>query len=283
MVTEEGKPTVLVIENSLDITGAFNTIFSYAQYAQRDYRFVFVLPRKSRLFHLVRQAGFAIETLPFREINRRPLNLLLYLPTLLANAVRLRRIVRTHKAAIVHVNDFYNLVGVGAKVLGGQFTLLTHVRFMPDRFPNLLVNAWMKLILAYSERIICVSQAVKQCLANHSKIQVVYDGLAPSTAVSVARRNQEKDRIHLLYIAHYIPGKGHDLALKAFGRAYQQNKNLRLRMVGGDMGLAKNKQYRTCLEQQAEILEIQSTVSFAGPTSNILRRTQTGRYFSQLF
>ncbi len=259
---------VLIVENSLDTTGAFNTIFSYAQYAQRDYRFIFVLPRKSRLLYRVRQAGFAVETLPFREINRRPLTLLLYLPTLFINAIRLRKIAHQHRAAIVHVNDFYNLVGVGAKALGGQFALLTHVRFMPDRFPILLVNAWMKLSLAYSGRIICVSQAVKQCLTCHPKLQVIYDGLVTVSTASVKRSGQEKGCIKLLYLAHYTPGKGQDLALEAFSRAYWQNKDLQLRMVGGDMDLAKNKQYRTSLEQQAEALGIHSAVTFAGPTTD---------------
>ena len=186
---------------------------------------------------------------------------------------------RRHRAAIVHVNDFYNLVGVGAKALGGQFALLTHVRFMPDRFPSLLVTVWMKLNLAYSERIVCVSQAVKKCLTDHPKLRVVYDGLTPSTAANAVRRRPGKGRINLLYLAHYISGKGQDMALEAFGQAYQQNKNLRLHMVGGDMGLAKNKQYRTYLEQQAEILGIRSAVTFAGPTSNTLEEFKQADIF----
>ena len=260
---------VLLIENSMDTTGAFNAIFNYARYARSSYHFVFILPRKSLLANRVRESGFTVETLPFREINKNLINLLLYLPTLFINAIRLKRIAQSHQTAIVHANDFYNLVGVGAKVLGGQFALLTHVRFMPDRFPSLLVKFWMKLNLAYSKRIICVSEAVKQCLTDHPKLQVIYDGLAFSASVNAVRRRTDEDCVNLLYLAHYIPGKGQDLALEAFCRAYHQNKSLRLRMVGGDMGLAKNKQYRTYLEQQAEALGIRSAVTFAGPTSSV--------------
>ena len=269
MVTEEGKPTVLIIENSLDITGAFNTIFNYAQYAQRDYRFVFVLPHKSRLLHRVCQAGFEVETLPFREISKRPLDLLLYLPTLFVNDMRLRRIVHKHQAAIVHVNDFYNLVGIGAKALGGQFALLTHVRFMPDRFPRLLVSSWMKLNLAYSKYIICVSQAVRDCLTEHPKLKVIYDGLAHEVP-DVSHREETKDEtIQLLYLAHYIPGKGQDLALETFGRAYQQNPKLKLRFVGGDMGLPKNQRYRAQLMRRAGELGVAHAVTFDGSTSDV--------------
>ena len=269
MVTEEGKRTVLVVENSLDTTGAFNTIFNYAQYAQRDYRFVFVLPHKSRLSHRVRQAGFIVETLPFREINKRPLNLLLYLPTLLVNAIRLKRMARRHRAAIVHVNDFYNLVGAVAKLFGGQFALLTHIRFMPDRFPRPLVNGWMRLNLAYSAYVICVSQAVKNCLADHPKLRVIYDGLAYKVPEAANREETEDETIRLLYLAHYIPGKGQDLALEAFGRAYRQNPKLKLRFVGGDMDLLKNQQYRAQLMRRANELGIMHAVTFDGPVSDV--------------
>ena len=268
MVAKAKRLTVLIIENSVDTTGAFNAIFNYACYAQPDYRFFFVLPQKSQLVYRVRQAGFEVETLPFREISKSLVNLLLYLPTLVFNAIRLKQLARKHQVAIVHVNDFYNLVGVMAKVLGGRFALLTHVRFMPNRFPPLLVKGWMSLNLKYSEHIICVSEAVKRCLSPHAKLQIIYDGLSSFPSAPVYREHTENGQVRLLYLAHYIPGKGQNNALEAFGQAYQQNPNLYLRFVGGDMGLEKNKQYRASLKQQAEELSVQSAVEFSGPTSN---------------
>ena len=269
MIAKE-KPTVLVVENSVDTTGAFKAIFNYTHYARSSYRFVFVLPRKSHLVDKVRQTGFPVETLPFREINKNPVNLLLYLPTLLVNALRLKRMARRYQAAIIHVNDFYNLVGVGAKALGGQFILLTHVRFMPDRFPRPLVDGWMKLNLAYSEHIICVSRAVKNCLTDHLKLLVIYDGLGRKVPNVVAHREKpENETVHMLYLAHYIPGKGQDIALEAFERAYRQSPNLKLRFVGGDMGLQKNQHYRAQLMTRANELGVAHAVTFDGPTSDV--------------
>lgn len=269
MVAEGGKPTVLIVENSIDTTGAFNTIFSYAHYARSSYRFVFVLPEKSRLVEKVKASEFAVETLPFREINKNPVNLLLYLPVLIANALRLKRLVRHHRANIVHVNDFYNLVGVVAKMFGSRFALLTHVRFMPNRFPVLLVKLWMKFNLAYSEYIICVSQAVKKCLTEHDKLRVIYDGLAQEVPATVDRKKNDSNCINLLYLGHYIPGKGQDLALEAFSGAYRQNPKLRLRFVGGDMGLPKNQQYRARLIRRANELNVPRAVTFDGTLSDI--------------
>ena len=177
--------------------------------------------------------------------------------------------VRKHRASIVHVNDFYNLVGVVARMLGGQFALLTHVRFMPDRFPRPLVNGWMRLNLAYSAYVICVSQAVKSCLTDHPKLRVIYDGLAHEVPEIANREEAEDETIHLLYLAHYIPGKGQDLALQAFGRAYQQNPKLKLRFVGGDIGLLKNRQYRAQLISRANELGVDHAVIFDGPATDV--------------
>ncbi|MEM6843694.1 MAG: glycosyltransferase family 4 protein [Bacteroidota bacterium] len=284
MVAKVKKPTVLIIENSIDTTGAFNSIFNYARYAQAEYHFLFVLPHKSQLLKRVRQSGFEVETLPFREISKNSVNLLLYFPTLLINAIRLKKIAQERQASIVHVNDFYNLVGVMTKAIGGKFTLLTHVRFMPNRFPPLLVKFWMKLNLVYSTYIICVSKAVKQCLSDHSKLRVIYDSLASFPSEFVFREHAEDGRIKLLYLAHYIPGKGQDIALEAFVNAYQQNPKLRFRFVGGDMGLEKNKQYKEYLEQRAKALEIYPVIEFNGATSNVaeeLKQTDIFLNFSE--
>ena len=267
--SSNSKPVVLIVENSVDITGAFNAIFHYANYVRSSYNFVFVLPRRSRLTKQVSDKGFPVENLPFLEISKRPMNLLLYLPVLIKNAVRLKRLIQQHRVSLVHVNDFYNLTAVVAKMLGGRFALLTHVRFMPDRFPKLLVKCWMYLNLRYSERIICVSYAVKRCLPSHPKIQVVYDGLAYVVPNKINRKKRNDDCINLLYLAHYIPGKGQNYALDAFYRAYQHNSQLRLRFVGGDMDLEKNQWYREQLVRRAEELGIQAVVTFAGPTANI--------------
>ena len=269
VVTERGKPTVLIVENSMNTTGAFNTIFSYVHYAQLSYQFIFILPEKSRLVDKVKQAGFPIETLPFREINKNPVNFFLYLPVLFINALRLNGMIRKHRVSIVHVNDFYNLVGGVARMFGGQFALFTHVRFMPNRFPRLLVSSWMKLNLAYSEYVICVSQAVKNCLTDHPKLLVIYDGLGREAPDVINRNETKNETTHLLYLAHYIPGKGQNLALEAFGRAYKRNPKLKLRFVGGDMGLPKNQQYRARLISRADELGITHAVTFDGPASDV--------------
>jgi len=263
------KPSVIIIDNSRDTTGAFNAIFYFAQYAQTDYKFIFILPRNSLAGIKVQEAGFYIEYLPLIEISKSLKNLLLYLPFLILNSLRLLMLVKKYDVQIVHVNDFYNLVGAVGKILGGKYKLLTHVRFMPDRFPKYLLKLWVTAGVMFSERVICVSKAVKKCLPTHPKIEIIYDTIPAIFSLKDSKTRYTSAKFtRLLYLAHYIPGKGQDLALEAFYLAYQKNKRLRLKFVGGDMGLNKNRDFKAQLIRRAAVLKVNHAVEFACPTKS---------------
>jgi glycosyltransferase involved in cell wall biosynthesis len=74
--------------------------------------------------------------------------------------------------------------------------------------------------------------------------------------------------VRLLYLSNYIRGKGQDLALDAFGQAYAQNSSLRLHFVGGDMGMAKNQEFRHELEAKTLAAGLQDVVQFDGFAAN---------------
>ena len=263
------KPKILIIDNSIDTTGAFKAIYHFAKYARNDFEFIFLLSNGSKLIKFVRKNGFEAEGLPFIEIGKSLKKILLYLPFLLINSWRLVKLTRKYEVDLVHVNDFYNLVGVTGKVLGGEYKLLTHVRFMPDRFPSVLVKLWYRLGLRYSYSLVCVSHAVKKCLSDHSKLKVIYDTIpAIDEGIVIDKTDRGDDQIRLLYLGHYIPGKGQDYALEAFSRAFQQDNRLRLKFVGGDMGLEKNQEFKQQLICRASRLGIEDYVEFAGPTTN---------------
>lgn len=146
---------------------------------------------------------------------------------------------------------------------------------MPDRFPSLLVKLWIRSNIRYAETIICVSQAVKRCLPDHPKIQVIYDCLYPPVSIDdVPNKYEEESIIKLLYLSHYIRGKGQDLALEAFALAFAANNKLRLKFVGGDMRLEKNQQFKQLLIQRANDLDVQPYVTFAGPTQQVYQEIQ---------
>lgn len=264
-----GKPKVAIIENSIDVTGALNAIIAFAEYAQKDFYFFFILPSRSKAVELLKQKGFKVIEFPFLELNKSWKSFFLYLPLLVKNGLRLKQFVEKNNIQIVHVNDFYNMSGVMAKFLGGSFLLFTHIRFMPNRFPAPLVKCWIQLNLRYAIELICVSQAVKKMLPNHPKIRVVYDSLPVSQLVHKETVKQ-REEVHLLYLANYILGKGQDYALEAFALAYKLNPNLRLKFVGGDMGLLKNKIFKQNLIERAKGLSLRSVTTFCEATSTPL-------------
>lgn len=260
----EKKASIIIVDNSHYLTGALKSIINFSVYAKDSYNFIFILPEKSKAEIYIKEHGFEVLFLPFIEINKHWKNLILYIPRLFSNGYKLKKLTRRRNISLVHINDFYNLTGILAKVIGGNFKLVTHVRFMPNRFPSILVNVWIYLNIKFSNRIIAVSQAVKMELPNSPKVHQIYDGPVRYSPLKNRIEKKQNNHIKLLYVAHFIPGKGQDLALEAFCKAYRENKELRLRFVGGDMGLVKNIIFKRQLRSKVRSLGLEEVVEFEG-------------------
>ena len=259
------ESTVIIVDNSLDHTGALKAILSTSVTLSDSYEFIFVLPQNTRITQLVRDHEFRVYTLPFVELSKRPRDVFSYLPYLVKNGFALSRLITSHNARIVHVNDYYNLVGIVAKALVPSIALVTHIRKLPNSFPILLSQLWLQLHARFSDKVICVSQTVRRQLRPYYPADLIYDGIRSKEKHPPRRlRNRMRGRIKLLYLGHFIPGKGQDYALEAFRRAYLQCKEIRLRFVGGDMGLEKNRKFRESLEFRAEDWGISDVVKFDG-------------------
>jgi glycosyltransferase involved in cell wall biosynthesis len=101
-------------------------------------------------------------------------------------------------------------------------------------------------------------------------VQVIYDPLPASEKYAVPTHPTQVDgSVHLLYLSNYILGKGQDFALESFRLAYVQNKNLRLRFAGGDMGMPKNQEFRQRLATAAAKAGLQHVVSFEGFVTDV--------------
>lgn len=260
------KKKIAIIDNSTGKTGALVAILSYAEFARDEFEFIFILPADSGAMQLVHSKGYQVIQLPFVELSKNIKNIILYLPFLFLNGLRFKKIIDKHNISLVHSNDFYNLISPLAKVLGAKYKLITHIRFMPDRFPWILKRIWLNLHLKYSEKIICVSNAVKSKLPEKDRIITIYDGL--SEDVIKKESTDHNPIIKMLYLSHYIPGKGHDLALKAFELAFKKNQNLRLEFAGGDLGLSKNREYRKSLEKITRDKGLTKVIKFSGEIEN---------------
>jgi len=267
---------VLVVENAQAVTGSLNAI-CHATNALRDQQamqFEYVLPTGSTGRPVLEAAGYVVHELPFVEISRRKGDLLRYLPMLLLNGWRLHQLARRTRADIVHQNDFYNLTGYVAKLLSlGKLRLLTHVRFMPQNFPQPLARTWRWLAERGADQLICVSDAVRRYFGPARHIRVVYDPLPGAERYPVPTHPPRPDgTVHLLYLSNYMQGKGQDLALQAFQAAYAQCPQLRLHFVGGDMGLDKNRAFRRQLEDASRAAGLEAIVSFGSFVTDVEAR-----------
>lgn len=263
---------ILIVDNCIAVTGALHAILNTTRALRTEYgeqfEFEYVLPTGSAALPTVASDGYVVHTLPFVEISKRPADLVRYVPALLANGWRLRRLARQRGAALLHLNDFFNLAGIVAKWAGGP-KLLTHVRLLPQNFPGPLRRLWVQADTRYADRVVCVSEAVRHAFPAAPNVLVVADPIpkqeqhplpAPDHALGRARTGELK----LLYLANYIQGKGHNFAVEAFAGAYAQNPHLRLYFHGGDMGLEKNRAFRRQLEARVRELGLSAVVHFGG-------------------
>ena len=258
------SPVVLIVDNSRAVTGAVNAIRHATTPLREAIRFVYVLPTGSTARRVLEADGYSVYELPFVEISRRKADVLLYGPMLLLNGWRLYRLARREGAHLIHLNDFYNLTGYVAKALSiGKLRVVTHVRFLPQSLVQPLARTWRWLAETFADSVVCVSGAVRRYFSAGAKCQVLYDPLPGREHYALPAHTPRPDgSIQLLYLSNYIEGKGQDLALAAFGPAYARDARLRLRFVGGDMGMAKNRQFRQRLEATAQQAGLAGVVRF---------------------
>ena len=255
---KKNKPRILVIDNSVALTGAYKSISTITFALSHEFEFTFCLPSKSSLLYESRLLRNTIE-LPFSEL-RRHWDALLYLPRLLVNGFKLLSYIKKNRIEVLHVNDLYNMLGVLVKSLWPNVKVVYHIRLLPTSYVSFLYRVWLSLIVRQSDGIVCVSKVVQQHVQPSAKTVVVYD--AVDILINERKKVLSAEGVQALYLANYTPGKGHEYAIRAFARAFKRNDKLRLTMVGGDFGLAKNIQYKKSVINLAETEGVFNWIEF---------------------
>jgi glycosyltransferase involved in cell wall biosynthesis len=257
------KPRILIIENSTAVTGAMKAILSATSQLRSSFSFQFIVPKGSTT-----RASYQpeeVHELAMVELSRRAVSLISYVPRLLLNGLYLKRFVKRREVDLIHVNDLYNLIPVVAKLFGCRVPYVCHVRFMPERFPRTLFNFWLRLHLRHAYKLIVVSEALKKRLPHHDKITLIYDGYAFDNHRPTTRTGST-----FLYLSNIIPGKGQDHALAAFVNVHRQLPGWKLKFVGGDSGLEKNKQFLEHLKLVAFTAGVSDRVEWHGFTADVV-------------
>lgn len=257
---------VLVLDNSVAVTGALLSALATADACRSDAIFEFVLPQGSQAQARVAADGFQVHALPMVELGRSWRRLMAYVPMLLINALRLRRLLRERRANVLLANDYYNLLPALVRCLGWRGRTVTLIRLLPDSQPRILSALWLRAARRCSDRIVAVSRAVAAQADPAVQAEVVYFPVEARylCAPQDPPPRQPNGEVRLLYLANYIRGKGQERALQAFARMAADVPGARLVFAGGDMGLEKNRAFRAELEQTAVTLGVAGRVQFLG-------------------
>ena len=259
------RPRVLIIENSTAITGALKSIIRSSEGLQIvDYNFIFLLPKNSRATQYVRGLGFEVYEFPMKELRKNIFSLFRYLPFLIYNTIKLSQLIAKLKIDLINVNDFYNLLPALYKSFGGKVPYVCYVRFLPSKFPTALVKLWCACHNHYTSKMIAVSEVVKRELPFKNNVVVIGNEL-PSDHVSFTAATSTV----ILYPANYIQGKGHEYALQSFASIHKKHPQWKLKFIGGDMGLQKNKDFKKSLVELAHKLNISEQVEWHDFANNI--------------
>ena len=259
---------ILIIENSIAITGSLQAVLRTSIALRNKYEFIFILPAKSQAAHLITENKFKLYERSLYELNKSFTSILFYVPRLIRSAYHVKMIVRREGISIVHVNDFYNLIMPLCRLSGSRTCYLCYVNFVPTRFPFLLRKLWIGSHFLFSSKVVAVSNYVLKQLPLHKKIVCIPNALPDE---SIGQDTIMKKKEIILFLGNFINGKGQDLAIKAFATFAPLYPRWKLKFVGGDMGLKKNKVYKSDLQNIAIKLGIEGQIEMTGFAKDVAR------------
>lgn len=262
------KRRILILENSVHVTGSLNAVLRTSHVLRDAYDFIFVLPKGSNAISHVQSRGFQVYQVSMTELSRRAKSFLLYVPHLFRSIVAIRKIVRKEGVDLVHVNDFYNMIMPAWKLMGGSMRYLNYVNFVPGVFPAPLRWMWISGHRIFSSKIVAVSNHVLKQLPRDKKVIYIPNALPEGLEESASVIEQPRKNV-FLFVGNFIAGKGQDMAIHAFANLRSEARDWKLRFVGGDMGWDKNRRYKESLKELTVTLGIQNSVEWIDFTTQV--------------
>ncbi len=259
-MTRDERPTVVILDSSVAVTGGLRCAQRMARLLSPAFRFVLVLPRSARIAEHELAPFAAVERLRLVQLRKSARSAAAYGPALLASGAGLLQLLRKHRTQTLVINDFFQLQGAVVRLLGWRGRLVTWVRFDPWRFPRPLARLWLAAARRSSDEVVAVSLFIQRRLSPEMGALRIYDSIDPALAMPApGERTQD-----VLFVGNYIAGKGQDDAIEAFARIAPRFPEARLLFHGGDMGLAKNRDYRAALKRRVGELGLGNQVEFGG-------------------
>jgi len=243
---------VLHLDSGLDFRGGQQQVLHLAAgLARAGVNQHLMVRRGGALERRLAEAGLPFATLPFRsEVD-------------LLSACQLRMAIARLQPDIVHAHDAHTLgLAALAWATGARSPIIAARRVAFPVRRNLL--SAIKYRLA-ARRIVAVSQCVCELLVaagiDRRRVDVVYDGIEPTTAASRQAARQKLGIPHTACLigsaGQFVPEKGHEFLIRAFARIQRQIPSAVLALIGeGELAGS----YRTLAQE----LGVQENVLFSG-------------------
>ncbi|MEO6580153.1 MAG: glycosyltransferase family 4 protein [Sphingomicrobium sp.] len=263
MTLTSPKPVLVIVDASVAVTGALVSAARQAELLRDEVATALVLPRGHRVPKERLRAFEQVIELPIVPLRKTVRSLIGYLPALLAATMGLRRELRRLQATRVQLNDFYLMHGAVLRLLGFRGRVVTFVRIDPRRF-GIAGRLWLAAARRASDELVAVSRFIQGQLGPSYPSRLLYEHIPALPAIGPQVSGQL-----LLFVGNFTEGKGQDDAIAAFNRIAGDFPEARLRFVGGDMGLDKNRAFRAKVERLASEGPAPSRIEFRGATDDL--------------
>jgi len=215
------------------------------------------VPRHSRTKNFLVSKKFDVHELPMLEMRKELVSAISYFPLLLINTFRFFSLINRLKPDLIVSNDFYNLIPAIYKFFGGKIPYVVYVRFLPSKFPKFFVKFWCFWNRRFASHTIVVSESVRNDLPYKNNV-ITIGGELPAEEYNFGISLSTK----ILYPANYIMGKGQEFALQSFALISKRHPNWKLKFIGSDMGLEKNKEFKKQLIERTQRLHLESQIEW---------------------
>lgn len=274
------KYNILLVSHSSELLGAQQSLLYILQYINTD-RFtpLVICPRKGPLVQEIEKLGFRVEVVPMQRWLFSGFNLLkeLVKPVFqLYSIFKILFLIKKYDIDLIHINTIVNFeAAVAARI--AKKPCVWHIREILKDNPGLRtfigVSNIYKTVYALSDKIICISKAVKcKFLENIKydipKIEVVYNAVDIGKFTGVCGdtfRGEfgiRQDTFLAGVVGNIEERKGHTDLLYAIKSIAQKNgrlKDLKFVIVGdGD------PEYIAKLKQTVKELDINDYIIFTG-------------------
>jgi len=256
------------------VTGALVAAAQQARLLAVDADTILVLPR-GHAIEAQRLTDFAeVITVPIVPLRKSVRSILAYLPALVTGSLALRREMRRLGCERLQLNDFYLLHGTMLRLMGFRGRIVTLVRIDPSRF-GLAGRIWLAAARWASTEMVAVSRFIQSILGPDSRARLIYAHSDPSARGKATSGSASRTFLSgsasrtFLFVGNIIEGKGQDLAVRALHHIAEAYPAARLRFVGGDMGLEKNRLFRQRVERLAAEGPAAGRIEFAEAASDL--------------